>query len=114
MPFFTRLPTDTNLIEAHQWFPGQQVAGVADEVPGFAGNASLLPVPPHAYLTNRKGRLTVFAGDWVITEPAGDQHICQDRLFQMAYTPAENEFIRLPLTAPDEPAQPHQNGGLNA
>ena len=105
MPFFTRLSTDTYLIEAHQWFPGQQVVGVADEVPGFAGNDSLLPMSPHAYLTNRKGRLAVFAGDWVITEPTGDQHICQDRLFQMGYTPAENVFARLPVTAPDEQAK---------
>lgn len=106
MPFFTRLPTDTNLIEAHQWFPGQQVAGVVDEVPAFAGSESLLPMSPHAYLINRKGRLTVFAGDWVITEPTGDQHICQDRLFQMSYTPAENEFTRLPHPGPVPGEQP--------
>ena len=102
MPFFTRLPTDINLIEAQQWFPGQQVTGVADEAPGFAGNRSLLPVPPHAYVTNRKGRLTVFAGDWVITEPSGDQHICQDRLFQISYMPAENELTRVSVVAPAE------------
>ncbi|GAB3844985.1 hypothetical protein GCM10028822_02850 [Hymenobacter terrigena] len=102
MPFFTRLPTDTHLIEAHQWFPGQQVAGVVDEAPGFAGTGSLLPVPPHAYLTSRKGRLTVFAGDWIITEPGGDQHICQDRLFKISYSPAENEFVPLPVAAPGE------------
>ncbi|WP_216689229.1 hypothetical protein [Hymenobacter siberiensis] len=108
MPFFTRLPTDTNLIEARQWFPGLQVAGVADEVPAFAGNDSLLPMSPHAYLTSRKGRITVFAGDWVITEPTGDQHICQDRLFRMSYTLAENKFARLPLPglAPGEQAPP--------
>lgn len=104
MPLFTRLPTDTNLIEAHQWFPGQQVAGVADEAPGFAGNGSLLPVPPHAYLISRRGRLTVFAGDWVVTEPTGDPHICQDRLFQMSYTLVENDFVPLLVTAPGEQA----------
>lgn len=102
MPFSTRLPTNINLIEAHRWFPGQRVAGVADDAPGIAGSSSLLPVPPHAYLTTRKGRLTVFAGDWVITEPTGDRHICQDRLFQIGYSPAENEFAQLPVIAPDE------------
>lgn len=93
MPHFIRplLSPILAVVEAVQWFPGAAVAGVADESFGHAGGASLLAVPPHAFLTNGRQRLTVFAGDWVITEGSGRQHICQDDLFTQNYALADAE-----------------------
>ena len=85
MPRFVRQAASP--IEAFQWFPGQRIAGLADEVPGQLGGGALLPIPPHAFLTTRRGRFTVFGGDWVITEPTGEQHVCPDHLFQQNYLP---------------------------
>ena len=83
MPLYTRHPTE--MVEAIQWFPGLCFVGLADEAPGHPGGGGLLPSPPHAYLSTRRGWLTVFVGDWVITEPTGEMHICQDGLFQRNY-----------------------------
>lgn len=83
MSTFTRLPADT--VEALQWFPGRPIAGVSDEWPGQPGGGGLLPSPPHAYFSTRRGRLTVFAGDWIITESTGEMHLCDDSLFRIRY-----------------------------
>ena len=90
MAFFVHLPAAAEPIEAVQWFPGLLVAGVSHESAGYPGSPSLLPVPPHAYLTTDKERLTVFAGDWIITEPTGRRHICHHELFQRSYAPFEH------------------------
>lgn len=87
MPFFTRHLPDT--VEATQWFPGQCISGITNEQPGHPGGGGLLPAPPHAHLTTRKGQLTVFAGDWVVTEPTGDKSICQDYQFKRSYVPVD-------------------------
>lgn len=101
MPHFTRPLLDPTLavVEAVQWFPGDTVAGVADESPGHAGGMSLLAVPPHAFLTNGRQRLTVFASDWVVTEESGRQHICQDSLFTQNYVLVDAEQVAPQLTA---------------
>ena len=89
MPYFIRNIPGARPIEATQWFPGQELPGVSSESAGHPGGAGLLPVPPHACVHTRKGTLTVFASDWVITEPNGELHVCQHRLFEQSYTPAE-------------------------
>ena len=86
MALFIRSGLD--MVEATQWLPGREVAGVAGEAAGQPGGGGLLPSPPHAYLATPRGRLTVFAGDWVVTEPTGEQHLYPDALFQERYTPA--------------------------
>ncbi len=107
MPFFLKQNADQDIIEAIQWFPGQYIVGVGHEALEQPGGGGLLPSPAHARLTTAKGWLTVFVGDWIITEVTGEQHVCQDGLFQMGYLPAEKEFARLPGIAPNEQAQPH-------
>jgi hypothetical protein len=99
MPYFIHQRSKGSPVFAAQWFPGQQVAGVADESPGKFGSDSLLPSPPHAYLITPKARFTLFAGDWVITEPDGRLHVCHNRLFQQNYASVEYEEAALP-TAP--------------
>ena len=85
MPFFIRSTPGARPVEAAQWFPGQPLAGVGGESAGHLGGGGLLPVPPHAFLHTRKGPLTVFAGDWVITEADGSLHVCQSALFAQSY-----------------------------
>jgi hypothetical protein len=89
MPSFIHQRSKGAPVSAAQWFPGQEVAGVTDEAPGHPGGDGLLPSPPHAYLVTPKGRFTLFAGDWVITEPEGRMHTCHDHLFRQSYIPAE-------------------------
>lgn len=52
-------------------------------------------MPPHAYLVLAKERLVVFAGDWIVTEPTGRQHICTNELFQRSYVPFEGTAAEL-------------------
>ena len=92
MPLFTRFAQD--LVEAAQWWPGRRIAGVGGEAAGQPGTSGLLPSPPHAYLSTPRGRLTVFAGDWVVTEAGGEQHICPDDVFRQRYAPAEPALPR--------------------
>ncbi|MDQ2772440.1 MAG: hypothetical protein M3Y54_18290 [Bacteroidota bacterium] len=87
MPFFIRHSPGAKPVEATQWFPGHELPGVSSESAGHPGGGGLLPIPPHAYVHTRKGILTVFAGDWVITEPDGTLHVCQQRLFELSYAP---------------------------
>ena len=87
MPFFIRPQPGAQPVEATQWFPGQEQVGVSSESVGHPGGGGLLPAPPHAYVHTPQGTLTVFAGDWVITEPNGRRHVCQPRLFEQTYAP---------------------------
>ncbi|WP_210521346.1 hypothetical protein [Hymenobacter terricola] len=87
MPLFTRQPAE--IVEATQWLPGLRIAGLSGEESGHPGGGGLLPSPPHAYLATRHGRFTVFAGDWVITEPTGEMYVCRDDLFHRHYIPLE-------------------------
>lgn len=89
MPYFIRHTPGARPIEATQWFPGQELPGVSSESAGHPGGRGLLPVPPHAYVHTRKGTLTVFASDWIITEPNGELHVCQHRLFEQNYALVE-------------------------
>ncbi len=89
MPFFVRHTPGARPVEATQWFPGQELPGVSSESGGHPGGSGLLPVPPHAYVHTRKGTLTVFASDWIITEPDGTLHVCHHRLFEQTYAPVE-------------------------
>jgi hypothetical protein len=91
MPYFIRQAANAVLVEATQWFPGQDLPGVSSESAGHPGGGGLLPVPPHAYLHTNKGTLTVFGGDWVITEPDGRMHVFSNSLFQQTYSVFEQE-----------------------
>ena len=98
MPTFIRPRFPDIPVVATQWFPGRQLPGVADEAAGHPGGGALLPMPPHAFVHTPKGRFTVFAGDWVITEPDGTMHTCYDQLFQQTYRQVE-EVSASPVAA---------------
>ena len=100
MPSFVRHSLGAKPVEATQWFPGQELLGVSSESAGHPGGGGLLPLPPHAFVHTRKDTLTVFAGDWIITEPDGTLHVCQHRLFEQSYVPAATEAD--PTAAPAE------------
>ncbi|GAA4053100.1 hypothetical protein GCM10022409_45070 [Hymenobacter glaciei] len=89
MPYFIRPTPGAKPIEATQWFPGHELPGVSSESAGLPGGGGLLPVPPHAFVHARQGTLTVFASDWIITEPNGELHVCQHTLFEQSYFPVE-------------------------
>ena len=87
MPHFIHQSAELTVVEATQWLPGRAVAGVAGEAPGHPGGGGLLPVPPHAYLVTPRGRFTVFAHDWIVTEPTGRQQACSPEQFARLYAP---------------------------
>jgi hypothetical protein len=89
MPLFIRQRFNRPPVLAEQWFPGQELAGIAGEWPGHPGGGSLLPSPPYAYLITPKGRFTIFTGDWIITESDGLQHVCPNALFEHTYAAVE-------------------------
>lgn len=70
-----------------QWFPGRRLAGLGAETAARPAHPGLLPSPPHAHLLTPRGRLTVFAGDWVVTEATGHRHVCPDEPFRRRYAP---------------------------
>lgn len=98
MPYFVRHTPGAEPVEAMQWFLGQELPGISSESAGHPGGNGLLPVPPHAHVHTRRGTLTVFAGDWVITEPSGELHVCQHALFVQNYAPVkEDTATSLPI-----------------
>jgi hypothetical protein len=93
MPLFIHKHASGLPVFAAQWFPGQEIVGVEHERPGHPGGNGLLPSPPHAYLVTAKGWFTLFAGDWVITEPDGRLHLCPGFLFPASYTALKEEIV---------------------
>lgn len=78
-------PSLPELVEAVQWLPGRRVASILYEKGAYAGGGGLLPVPAHAVLATHEGKLTVFAGDWIITKATGKKYVFADRYFQQHY-----------------------------
>lgn len=78
-------------VRAEQWQPGRRPAGIVLERPSSAGNAALLPLPAHALLSTLPGRVTVFAGDWVVTEPSGRRHVVPNQSFAQRYAALESQ-----------------------
>lgn len=81
------------VIEAEQWFPGREVAGV-------------VPLPEHvrarmtsverdgegreavAFVDTLEGGHIVSAGDWIITGVKGERYPCKPDIFEATYEPA--------------------------
>jgi len=89
MPYST--PNLPELVEAVQWLPGRRMASIVCERAAYAGGGALLPAPAHAVLATQWGRLTVFAGDWIITEATGKKHVFADRYFQRRYAALDGQ-----------------------
>lgn len=72
-------------VQAVQWRPGRRPAGVILERPPGPGTAALLPWPAHALLGTQWGRVTVFAGDWIVTGPTGQRQVVPNKYFGQHY-----------------------------
>ena len=86
--FFNQLP---ETVEAVQWQPGRHPAGIVMELPPSPGTATLLPLPAHAILHTQLGRFTVFADDWIVTEPTGDRYVMSNERFARHYVAVEGQ-----------------------
>lgn len=86
--YFRQLP---DIVRAVQWQPGQRAAGIVLERPARVGQTGLLPVPAHAVLHTLFGSVAVFAGDWIITEPAEYRHVVSQAHFEQRYLAVEGQ-----------------------
>ena len=67
------------VVEAVQWFkPGDHPAVIAES-----------PTASTGYIDMPEGRLTVEAGDWIITGVAGENYPWKPDTFVKLYTPAD-------------------------
>ena len=63
------------VVEAEQWFPERQVAGVVESAGEFG------------YIMTLEGGHYVSPGDWVITGIAGEKYPCKPHIFEATYEP---------------------------
>jgi hypothetical protein len=88
MPKFRKKPV---VIEAEQWFPGKEIAGVVMKQPIIGGRGhGAIAGPTQPYIETLEGDMAVSPGDWVITGVAGEKYPCKDSIFQATYEPAED------------------------
>ena len=78
-------------VRATQWQPGRQLTGIVVENPARPGVAALLPLPAYAIFRTPLGSYTVFAGDWIVTEPTGRRHVVSNEQFARRYVAVEGE-----------------------
>ncbi len=76
-----RFLTQAMVVEARQWLPGIQEAGVT--IPG--GKIE------QAYVETRAGRRRVEPGDWVFMTPAGERFACKPEAFAALFEPVEED-----------------------
>jgi hypothetical protein len=70
------------VVEADQWWPGRDVAGVCTCLSDECGRA------PHVHTAHGGYAVRLEDGDWVIPEPNGDGHYpCKPDIFQATYEP---------------------------
>ena len=75
MPKFRKKPI---IIEAEQWFPGQDIKGVVRN-PCFSA-------PSQQYCVQTlEGPLNVHSGDWIITGVKGEKYPCKPDIFEQTY-----------------------------
>lgn len=78
-------------VRAVQWQPGRRLAGIVLESPARPGVAALLPLPAYAVLRTSLGSFTVFAGDWIVTEPTGYRQVVSNERFERRYVAVEGQ-----------------------
>jgi hypothetical protein len=78
------------IVEAEQWFPGKEVAGVTVASEG-GKSPDGSTWPPHAFVMTIHGQAANLApGDWVITEPDGIHHYPhKPEFFEAHYEPVD-------------------------
>ena len=72
------------VIEAEQWFPGKEIAGVFTRCKNLDINMEIGPC-----IDTLKGRMKVSPGDWIITGINGEQYACKPDIFEKTYEPVE-------------------------
>lgn len=75
------------LVDAEQWFPGREVAGVRLE-PVVQG-AVEWPGEPHAVCDTPEGPVEVHPGDWIVTGANQDRYPWRPHRFDSLYEPGE-------------------------
>jgi hypothetical protein len=76
------------VVEAEQWFPGKQVAGVGQFLFG-----SLPPganAEDYGYIETLEGGHRVDPGDWIITGVKGEKYPCKPDIFEATYERVES------------------------
>ena len=77
MAAMARYLKKTLVVEAEQWFKhGDHPAVIAAPAPDSTG-----------YIETPEGRLSVEAGDWIITGIAGENYPCKPHIFEQLYKP---------------------------
>ena len=73
------------VIEAEQWFPGNQNDAVAEHKDKGTG------IVLCGYIETLEGRHIVSPGDWVITGIKGEKYPCKPDIFELTYEQIEIE-----------------------
>lgn len=71
------------VIEAEQWFPGKEIAGVENNWnndPRMSGSYTIRTL---------EGHLNVSPGDWIITGVKGEKYPCKPDIFEATYEKVE-------------------------
>jgi hypothetical protein len=77
------------VIEAVQWFPGVEIDGVEMEPCDLPRHDPEYPCAAgrHPYIKTLEGRMSVSAGDWIITGVQGERYPCKPDIFALTYEP---------------------------
>lgn len=79
MPIFRKRPL---AVQAEQWFPDREVAGVMIE------HSATTDPPRHYVVTIHGQRAYLDPGDWIIAECDGEHHYpCKPEVFEVTYIP---------------------------
>lgn len=79
------------VIEAIQWFPGVEIAGVVMHQPpdamigGRGGGEQRFPQDPYPVIATLEGLMRVSPGDWIITGVKGEKYPCKPDIFDATY-----------------------------
>lgn len=77
------------VIEAVQWFPGDEVSGVQRLSHMQAKENNIDAFYRYGWIETLEGGHVVSPGDWIITGIAGEKYPCKDHIFKETYEPVE-------------------------
>lgn len=75
------------VVEAEQWFPGKEVAGV------HFGYSTDPENRGRAVVTTLEGVMYVSKGDWIITGVNGEKYPCKPDIFEKTYEAVEPDHM---------------------
>lgn len=78
------------IVQAEQWFPGEQVEGVklgfAVEIYDTSGE--------EPFCETLNGLIPIEPGEWIITGAAGEKYPCKKEIFELTYEPVDEALLR--------------------